>query len=48
MESPWFLSADLRYLSTLMESEIQGQDLDFDPLILAIGVGVRFGSGGKK
>lgn len=48
VESPWFLSADLRYLSTLMESEIQGQDLDFDPLILAIGVGVRFGSGGKK
>lgn len=38
----WLLSADLRYLVTLLESEIAGQDLDFDPLVVTAGVGFRF------
>ena len=38
----WSFSAELRYLATILESEVAGQDLAFDPLILAVGVGYRF------
>jgi hypothetical protein len=41
-DGPWVLSADLRYLVTIMESEVAGQDLELDPLIVSLGVGYRF------
>jgi outer membrane protein W len=41
-DGPWVLSADLRYLVTIMESEIAGQDLELDPLIVSVGIGYRF------
>lgn len=38
----WFLTAEARYLWTIMEAEVAGQDLDLDPLIVAVGAGYRF------
>ena len=38
----WYLSAEARYLWTIMESEVAGEDLDLDPLIVGVGVGWRF------
>ena len=40
--SRWFLSAEACFLVTIMESEVAGQDLDFDPLIVSLGVSFRF------
>lgn len=37
----WFVSAGVRYLSTILEGE-SGGDLDLDPLMLSIGFGHRF------
>jgi outer membrane protein W len=34
--------AELRYLVTILESEVAGQDLDLDPVVLALGIGYRF------
>lgn len=39
----WSLGAGLRYLVTILESEVPGQDLELSPLILSVGVGYRFG-----
>ena len=41
-ERAWRFSSELRYLVTILESEVSGQDLDLSPLILAAGVGYRF------
>lgn len=38
----WFGSVDLRYLVTIMESEVAGEDLDLDPFSVRLGVGFRF------
>jgi outer membrane protein W len=40
--SGWFAGLDARYLVTMQEGEIGGQDLDLDPLIVSAGVGYRF------
>lgn len=42
LQGRWRLHAALRYLVTILESEVAGQDLDIDPLIPSIGVGYRF------
>ena len=39
---PWRLVAGVRYLQTLMEGEVAGQDLDADPLIAYVGIGYSF------
>jgi outer membrane protein W len=39
---PWSVGVELRYLITILESEIAGQDLDLDPLLVTLGVGYRF------
>ena len=39
---PWRLTASVRYLLTVMEGEVAGQDLDVDPLITSIGLGYSF------
>lgn len=41
-QSSWLFSADVRYVLTLLEAEVAGEDLDVDPLILSVGVGYRF------
>jgi outer membrane protein W len=39
---PWVVGFELRYLITILESEIAGQDLDLDPVLVLVGVGYRF------
>ena len=41
-ERAWRFLSDLRYLVTILESEVPGQDLELSPLILSAGVGYRF------
>lgn len=38
----WFAAADLRYMVTILESEIAGRDIDLDPMTVTVGVGARF------
>ena len=38
----WAVGLELRYLITILESEVAGQDLDLDPLQAALGVVYRF------
>ena len=38
----WIVSAGLRYLKAILESDGTGEDLDLDPLMVSIGVGYRF------
>lgn len=40
--SHWGFTAEVRYLSTILESEAAGGDLDLDPLIPSIGISYRF------
>ena len=40
--SRWIFTSEARYLTTILEGEIAGQDLDVDPLMLSLGVGYRF------
>ena len=40
--SPWHLVAEARYVSTILESDSGGRDLEYDPITLAIGVGYRW------
>ncbi|MGH9381132.1 MAG: outer membrane beta-barrel protein [Thermoanaerobaculia bacterium] len=40
-QSAWGLTASVRYLDTILESEMPGQDLDLDPV--AVTAGVRYG-----
>lgn len=36
------LGGEVRYLVTILESEIEGEDLDYDPLALGVTLGYRF------
>lgn len=38
----WGLAAEARWIGLILESEIAGEDLDVDPLMLAVGVTFRF------
>lgn len=38
----WYLTAEARYLQTILEGEVAGQDLDLDPVLVAVGFGYRF------
>lgn len=38
----WFLNTELRASAILLESERAGEDLDLDPLTIAVGIGYRF------
>ena len=40
--SHWQFSAGLRYLSTILESENAGEDLDLNPFIPTVGISYRF------
>ena len=40
--SPWSLRAEARYLAVLLESEIAGEDLSLDPLVLTAGIAYRW------
>lgn len=39
--SRWGLAASVRYLKTILESETPGQDLNFDPVVVTVGVRYR-------
>ncbi len=41
-ERAWRFASDLRYLVTILESEVPGQDLELSPFILSAGLGYRF------
>lgn len=41
-ERRWLASLVVRYQSSILEGEVAGQDMDVDPLSLALGVGYRF------
>lgn len=41
-ESAWSLFGELRYLDMILEGEAAGQDLDFNPTILAVGLSYGF------
>jgi len=38
----WHLVAEVRYLAAILESDSGGQDLDYDPLTVAAGIGYRW------
>jgi outer membrane protein W len=41
-EGSWLVAAELRYLATILESEVAGEDLDYDPLAVGVTLGYRF------
>lgn len=38
----WLVSAELRYLLSILEAESGGRDLDANPVVLSVGLGYRF------
>lgn len=40
-QGAWGLAASVRYLDTILESEMPGQDMDLDPIVATVGVRYR-------